>query len=56
MAVPRTKFAYVDNAQLGENHEIQLAPVQLAFANTSLGETYYKLQPLEHLLQKVWSW
>ena len=53
MAVPRTKFAYVDNAQLEENHEIQLAPAQLESANTSLGETYYKLQLLEHPLQEV---
>ena len=54
MAVPSTKFVYVDNAQLEENHEIQLVPAQVEFANTSLlGETYYKLQLLEHPLQEV---
>ena len=53
MAVPRTKFVYVDNGQLEENHEIQLAPARLGFANASLGETYYKLQLLERPLQEV---
>ena len=53
MAFPCKRFVYVDNAQLEENHEIQLAPAQLAFANTRLGETYYKLELLEDPLQEV---
>ena len=52
-AVPITKFVYVDNAQLEEKHDIQLAPTQLAFAG--LEETCYKLQLLPgHPLQEVW--
>ena len=56
LAVPPTKFAYVDSAQLEENHEIQLAPAQLPFSNSRLGEPHYNLQLLEHPLQEVWSW
>ena len=56
LAAPSTKFAYVDSAQLEENHEIQLAPAQLPFSNTRLGEPHYNLQLLEHPLQEVWSW
>ncbi|XP_015755830.1 PREDICTED: uncharacterized protein LOC107335338 isoform X5 [Acropora digitifera] len=52
LAAPSTKFAYVDSAQLEENHEIRLAPAQLGFSNSRLGETYYKLQLLDHPLQE----
>ncbi|XP_067034553.1 uncharacterized protein [Acropora muricata] len=52
MAVPPTKFAYVDSAQLEENHEIQLSPAQLPFSNSRFGEPHYKLQLLEHPLQE----
>ncbi|XP_044174207.1 uncharacterized protein LOC114958012 [Acropora millepora] len=51
LAVPITKFVHVDNVQLEEKHDIQLAPTQLAYA--SLEETYYKLQLLPgHPLQE----
>ncbi|XP_067034568.1 uncharacterized protein [Acropora muricata] len=51
LGVPITKFVHVDNAQLEEKHDIQLAPTQIAFAG--LEETCYKLQLLPgHPLQE----
>ncbi|XP_015754358.1 PREDICTED: uncharacterized protein LOC107334005 isoform X2 [Acropora digitifera] len=51
LAVPITKFVHVDNVQLEEKHDIQLAPTQVAFAG--LEETCYKLQLLPgHPLQE----
>lgn len=50
LKVPFTKFVYVDSAQLDENHEFRLSQIQLPFTNSDLGETYFKLQLLEHPL------
>ena len=51
LAVPFTRFVYVDTAQLEENHEFELSVAQPLKAST--GEKCFKLTLLEHPLQEV---
>ena len=49
-AMSIARLAYVDTAQLEENHEFELSPTSL---KASTGENCFKLQLLEHPLQEV---
>ena len=50
LPVSITRLAYVDTAQLEENHEFGLSSTSL---KASTGENCFKLQLLEHPLQEV---
>lgn len=50
LPVSIARLAYVDTAQLEENHEFELSSTSL---KTSAGENCFKLQLLEHPLQEV---